>query len=183
MCVRACVGVCMCVRACGRVCARLVRVCACMCVCEHTLHYHTHTLHYIRSTNSLGSSLHFGLLPRPYLSLTLSLSVCVCMCELCVCVYACMHAYTYIHIHMIRTRTYIYTQIHTHTHTHTHTQDEIRELFTAFGPVTKIKFISNTREGAPQTDRKMCLVELPSTQVYIHICISNIYIYKYTYIQ
>jgi len=43
-------------------------------------------------------------------------------------------------------------------------EDEIRELFTPFGPVTKIKFISNTREGAPQSDRKMCLLELPTTQ-------------------
>ena len=46
-------------------------------------------------------------------------------------------------------------------------QDEIRELFTPFGPVTKIKFISNTREGAPQSDRKMCLLELPTTQVVV----------------
>ena len=43
-------------------------------------------------------------------------------------------------------------------------EDDIREIFDGQGPVTKIKFISKEREGAPQSDRKMCLVEMPSVQ-------------------
>jgi len=43
-------------------------------------------------------------------------------------------------------------------------EDEIRAIFDVHGVVTKIKFITNNRDGAPQSDRKMCLVELPSVQ-------------------
>ena len=41
-------------------------------------------------------------------------------------------------------------------------EEEIKEVFLPHGPVNKIKFITNNREGAPQSDRKMCLVELPN---------------------
>lgn len=43
-------------------------------------------------------------------------------------------------------------------------EEEIKEIFQAHGPVNKIKFITNNREGAPQSDRKMCLLELPNVQ-------------------